>query len=98
MSLHDDILAIRCIAGYKPGHRFAINAAAELAKAADAEIARLTAELEKVRRVPLTKDQIDEVLDKAGVPEYQGCEGIDVEIARAIERAHGIEPSAGGAA
>lgn len=41
-------------------------------------------------RVPLTVNQIDSVLDEAKVPEYPGNERIDVQIARAIERAHGI--------
>jgi hypothetical protein len=40
--------------------------------------------------VPLTDEQIERVLDEAKVPEYPGCEGIDVQIVRAIERAHGI--------
>ena len=42
-------------------------------------------------RKPLTDEEIDRALDAAGVGEFpSGYEYLDYEIARAVERAHGI--------
>lgn len=43
-----------------------------------------------VKQEPLSAEEIERILDEAKVPEYSGCNDIDVQIVRAIERAHGI--------
>ena len=68
------------------------GANADLIRAAlDAEpVVEPVQQVTQPERKPLTEDEIGTALDKAGVPDYKGCEVIDTMIARAIEAAHGI--------